>query len=78
MKTPTEEDLRYVAMEYLRLRKLKWERRLFRPTPNPPAAQENPIESAPAVNNQLLAEPRQQNKNHPAMKGVKCYEPGQI
>ena len=33
---PTEEDLRYVAMEFVRLRKPRWEQQVFQPTQIPP------------------------------------------
>ena len=39
---PTEEELRYVVTEYVRLWKPRTEKRVFRPTQNPPVSPESP------------------------------------
>ena len=54
---PTEEDLRYVAMEFVRLRKPRWERQVFRPTQIPPPSPEVPAEPTPLMVDPQPAEP---------------------
>ena len=75
---PTEEELRYVANEYVRLRKPRWEKRVFRPTQNPPPSPEPPRDSAPVVEGQIPMEQKPQNENRPPLAGMKCYECGQM
>ena len=75
---PTEEELRYVAMEYVRLRKPRWERTIFRPTPDSPAILENPVESGPTIDIPTPAEPEPQDENKPPPVGIKCDGCGQV
>ena len=74
---PTEEELRYVATEYVRLRKPRWERRVFRPTQNPPPSPERPAEPGPKMEMPTVAEAQPGSENRPPVTGLKCYGCGQ-
>ena len=75
---PTEEELRYVAMEYVRLRKPRWEKTIFRSTPDLPAILDNPVESGPTIDIPTPAEPKPQDENKPPPAGIKSDECEQV
>ena len=60
---PTEEELRYVAMEFVRLRKPRWEQQVFQPTQIPPPSPEVPAEPTPLLVDPQPAGPEPVNEN---------------
>ena len=57
------------------MRKPRWEKTIFQPTPDLRAILENPVESGPTIDIPNPAEPRPQDAN---MAGIKCDERGHM
>ena len=65
-------------MEYVRLRKPRWERTTFRPAPDSPAILENSVESGPTIDIPTPAEPKPQDETSHPRPELGVTESGQM